>query len=602
MSVLIISGDEDAARALRSALSRAGTLAHWTSTVEDARQLLAVNQALVVVADTDVPHISALLEELTEEHPWLRVYLTADPDGIVPRLMAPLLVKPFDAAQLAELLQRDVELASLDRGQRSLRAQANDLALLVEATFEAIIGLGEGGVVLTWNQGAASLYGYSAEEMVGRSITLLEPGGGLQRRLSAGACQVAEVIRYTRSGQELLVHLSLAPVPRAPYSSLRYSEVSQDVTARRQLIRELEHTERLAGIGRIAASIAHEINNPLSVITASSSYLKQRARQTGDSELTEAAADMAYASERISGFVQHICGFARRERNTVESAPLNVTVSIALRMVKARASLARVELQVEPCEGVEVPHDPPRLAQAVVNLLTNAIDAAAAGSERRVVLRVVRSKLAVHLEVEDTGPGFAAGLGDALYEPFVTTKPHGKGTGLGLPITTQIVSDHQGSLHLMNRPEGGVLARLSLPLPSAYEPSVLIFEPDSSVRQAMAHELGAVRCETCTADTLEDACRILKERAVDVVIAQDATLTLECAERLRLAGPAHLLRASLRREGALTLDLCETRSGEAVGAAVRRLVGGEPSEPQPKRPSDHQPLTERKPGRDDRAR
>ncbi|MBX3185191.1 MAG: PAS domain S-box protein [Polyangiaceae bacterium] len=595
MSVLIISGDEDAARALRSALSRAGTLAHWTSTVEDARQLLAVKPALVVVADTDVPHISALLDELTEEHPWLRVYLTADPDGIVPRLMAPLLVKPFDAAQLAELLQRDVELASLDRGQRSLRAHANDLALLVEATFEAIIGLGEGGVVLTWNQGAESLYGYSAEEMVGRSITLLEPGGGLQRRLSAGACQVAEVIRYTRSGQEVLVHLSLAPVPRAPYSSLRYSEVSQDVTARRQLIRELEHTERLAGIGRIAASIAHEINNPLSVITASSSYLKQRAEQTGDDELAETAADMAYASERISGFVQHICGFARRERSAVESAPLNATMSIALRMVKARAEQARVTLHVEPCEGVEVPHDPPRLAQAIVNLLANAIDAAATG-EHRVALRVVRSKMAVHLEVEDTGPGFAEGLGDALYEPFVTTKPHGKGTGLGLPITTQIVSDHQGSLHLMNRPEGGVLARLSLPLPSACRPSVLIFEPDSSVRQAMARELDAVRCETCTADNLEDACRILNERPVDVVIAQDTTLTLECAEQLRLAGPAHLLRTSLRREGALTLDICEMRSGEAVGAAVRRLAGGEPSEPRA------EPLTERKPGRDDRVR
>ncbi|MGE0327227.1 MAG: PAS domain S-box protein, partial [Polyangiaceae bacterium] len=258
MSVLVVSDDEEAARALCSAVSRAGLIAAWAASVDEAWRNVALNPPMVLVADTELTEIPDFIEQIREDHPWTRVYLMADPDGIVPRLTAPLVAKPFDAAQFAELLAREVELAELDRGRRSLLAHVDELALLVQSSFEAIIGLSDDGTILSWNHGAETLYGYAAGEIIGRDIEVLEPGGAPKERLSRGARQVTEVRRHTKLGQDIIVPLSLSPVPNTQDTALRFAEVSLDVTARRKLERELEHAERLATVGRMAASMAHE--------------------------------------------------------------------------------------------------------------------------------------------------------------------------------------------------------------------------------------------------------------------------------------------------------------------------------------------------------
>src|SRR5690606_29102954 len=157
-----------------------------------------------------------------------------------PRMTAPLVPKPFDAAQLAELLARELELAQVERGRRSLQAHADELALLVQASFEAIVGLGADGTVLSWNRGAETLYGYTAPEMIGRCIDIVEPGDALAERLRKGERHITEVIRRTKLGAEVVVHLSLSTVPTPRNTALRFAEVSLDVTARRKLVRELE--------------------------------------------------------------------------------------------------------------------------------------------------------------------------------------------------------------------------------------------------------------------------------------------------------------------------------------------------------------------------
>jgi len=250
----------------------------------------------------------------------------------------------------------------------------------------------------------------------------------------------------------------------SPGHAFAYAETSLDVTPRRKLERELEHEKRLAAIGRIAASMAHEINNPLAVVRAANAYVAEVARTNGDALLTETVEDVRLASERIGSFVEHVCGFARRDRPTLRELPLRETVRMAMRLAKPRAAERDVEFVLEPGNEVRIPHDTARLSQAVLNLVSNAIDAAAEGG-RHVLVRVFAGEGSVRIQVDDDGPGVPEDLRDRAFEPFVTTKRHGYGTGLGLSITRQIVDDHGGAATLGPRPgRPGARAEIVLPL------------------------------------------------------------------------------------------------------------------------------------------
>jgi C4-dicarboxylate-specific signal transduction histidine kinase len=281
--------------------------------------------------------------------------------------------------------------------------------------------------------------------------------------------QAMETRRKHKSSRVLHVLVSRSKV-KAQSSRLGFVEVSLDMSARRELEQELEHSSRLATIGRLSASMSHEINNPLAVIRSSSAWLRGLAEGRGDEELIEAAVDMEIAADRIGGFVDHVCGFARRGRPVVSESPLSTTLEMAVRMVRPRATTKRVSLVIEPSSAGEraVLQDAPRLAQACINLIANAIDAAAQTAAEtgggQVRVSVVESPDRVSIRVEDNGPGVAVEIRDELFEPFSTTKPFGEGTGLGLALTRQIVEDHHGSVELKAREAGGTCAELSIPV------------------------------------------------------------------------------------------------------------------------------------------
>jgi len=260
----------------------------------------------------------------------------------------------------------------------------------------------------------------------------------------------------------VLVLVSLSPVAKG--TTFAFAETSLDITVRRQLERELEHEKRLAAIGRIAASMAHEINNPLAVVRAANAYVAEVARATGDALLIETVEDVRLAVDRIGGFVNHVCGFARRDRPTLADTSVRETVRMALRLGKPRAADRRVEMTLEPGSDVRVPHDAARVSQAILNLVSNGIDAAADGGGR-VCIRLVSDASCVRIQVDDDGPGLPPTIRDRAFEPFATTKPQGRGTGLGLAITRQIVDDHGGTVTLSDGPLGrGARAEIVLPL------------------------------------------------------------------------------------------------------------------------------------------
>jgi signal transduction histidine kinase len=271
-------------------------------------------------------------------------------------------------------------------------------------------------------------------------------------------------MRRNKSGREIIVLLSLSPVANG--TMFAFAETSLDITMRRQLERELEHEKRLAAIGRIAAAMAHEINNPLAVVRAANAYVAEVARAASDELLVETVEDVRLAVDRISSFVNHVCGFARRDRPTLSDASVRESVRMALRLAKPRAADRRVIMTLEAGADIRLPHDAARLSQAVLNLVSNGVDAATEGGGR-VVIRVLVDGQSVRLQVDDDGPGIPSQIRERVFEPFATTKPQGKGTGLGLAISRQIIDDHGGIVSLTDGPGGkGARAEIVLPLVS----------------------------------------------------------------------------------------------------------------------------------------
>src|SRR5689334_1114369 len=196
MSILIVSPDAEAARSLTSALGRRGHRSYWHESIAEARKGAIDEAPLVLVVDRELERFRELVDDVSATTPWLRVYEMASATAPADDRGWPVLHKPFDAAELATRLGREQELAELDRQKHTFEAHAEELALLVEASFEAIIGLGSTGIIQSWNRGAASIYGYSAKEILGRSIDVLEvKPHGATSRLAQAAGQAVEALR-----------------------------------------------------------------------------------------------------------------------------------------------------------------------------------------------------------------------------------------------------------------------------------------------------------------------------------------------------------------------------------------------------------------------
>jgi C4-dicarboxylate-specific signal transduction histidine kinase len=231
--------------------------------------------------------------------------------------------------------------------------------------------------------------------------------------------------------------------------------------------RRRTHSEKLATLGQLAASVVHEINNPVAFIGANLHYLEQEVlSETPPSreELAEVFRETRVGVERVRQIVADLRGFSRMDEEVPTKCALADVVSDAARIARLKLQhVARLEVDI-PAELPPVLAIRRRLAQVLLNLLVNAGDALEGrpGSEVRITGRQEGSR--VLLLVEDNGPGFPPDVLPRLFETFFTTKGHEKGTGLGLALSREMVEQFGGTLVAENRVEGGARLRLELPV------------------------------------------------------------------------------------------------------------------------------------------
>ncbi|MFT5589724.1 MAG: two-component system C4-dicarboxylate transport sensor histidine kinase DctB [Bradyrhizobium sp.] len=227
---------------------------------------------------------------------------------------------------------------------------------------------------------------------------------------------------------------------------------------------ELVQAGKLAMLGQMAAGVTHELNQPLAAIRA---FADNAVTFLERGQPVQASANLAHisaASARMGIIIGQLKAFARKSHGNVAVVELTSSVHASALLLQAECDRLGVVLQIEIAESLQLTGDAVRTEQVLINLLRNALDAVEEAAQRRVALSVTRDGDHALICVRDSGPGIPDDVAAQLFAPFFTTKPSGKGLGLGLAISSSIVQAMRGQLSAHNLPEGGAEFQLRLPL------------------------------------------------------------------------------------------------------------------------------------------
>jgi two-component system sensor histidine kinase PilS (NtrC family) len=386
-----------------------------------------------------------------------------------------LLIVALLASALAHELRLTGERLALSRARLSALRGLHERT--VESLSSGLLTTDAEGCITFFNPEAERITGRPAQEAVGRSLGEVLPGASeLARDASAAHGRMRARLRVAGPNGEWR-HLGIA------VSILRgdgdvpggYVTIFQDVTAVVQLEHELLRRERLAGVGELAASIAHEIRNPLAAISGSVELLRRGGTAPADSDrLMEI---VLREIERLDALIGDFLQYARPAQPKFEAVALSPLLEDVSRMLRA-AVPEGTRLELEADAGAVAWADATQLRQVLWNLLRNAFDAL----EGPGVVRISASRVAgppqeenvdgrksptegpdsVEIVVADTGRGIPLDDLERIFDPFYTTKPDG--TGLGLPTVHRIVEAHHGALAVESQSGVGTRVRMRLPL------------------------------------------------------------------------------------------------------------------------------------------
>ena len=225
----------------------------------------------------------------------------------------------------------------------------------------------------------------------------------------------------------------------------------------------LMRSEKLASIGRLAAGIAHEINNPLTSVLTFSSLLLRKAEQDGQKDKLEI---IVKETTRCRDIVRDLLNFARQGEPRKEERSINQVIESALSLTKNQLKVRENSITVKKELG-ELPPlrlDPNQMLEVFINVIINAIDAMAKGGELGIKTGLAEDAKAVEIKISDTGYGISKENLEKVFDPFFTTKEVGKGTGLGLAVTYGIIDGHNGSIDVESEVGKGTVFVITLPL------------------------------------------------------------------------------------------------------------------------------------------
>ena len=463
------------------------------------------------------------------------------------------------------------DISERKHAEQQVRLQASAL----DAAASIVITDREGAIIWS-NPGFTALTGYRADEVVGQTLRLLKSGRhdaafyrALWETILAGQTWRGEIINRRKDGTLYPEEQTITPVRDEAGEITHFVAIKEDISERKRLQEHLTQSEKLAAMGQLLASVAHELNNPLSVLTGHAALLKS----APDPKVVERAQKMIHAAERCARIVRNFLTLARQRPPERTRVDLNQVVRDAVELVAYPLRVDNVQLGLELFERLpRLTADGHQLHQVVINLLTNAHQALreAPGPRRiTVTTRAGADERSVLLEVADNGPGISQEIQARLFEPFFTTKPPGEGTGLGLAICQGIVNTHRGTLEVVSAPGHGATFRMELPVEEIQGTPVAESQPESptSGRTILVvddePEIAALLAEMLTGDghrveTVEDGLM-----ALDKLGAGTYDLIISDLRMPKLDGPG--LHAEVARRHPQLLRRMVFVTGDTLG-------------------------------------
>ncbi len=332
------------------------------------------------------------------------------------------------------------------------------LAAIIDSSEDAIISKDLNGIITTWNKAAQQMYGYTAEEIIGQSILRLIPQelrseeDEILRKLRAGQrLEHYETTRVTKDGQRIDVSLTISPIKDASGRVIGSSKIARNISIRKQMERLLIQSEKLAAAGRMAATVAHEINNPLEAVL--NLIFLARVTCPSDSETHEYLETAEKELERVSHIARQTLGFYRDT-----GTPTDVVVNDLLKNVLAvyRSKLTSRNIAVTQRMEAHRPLTASRgeLLQVFSNIIANSIDALRPGGSLYIETRETGNDGGIEILIRDEGGGIEAQHLARIFEPFFTTKER-YGTGIGLWVAKQLVEKRGGRIHITSSTQAG---------------------------------------------------------------------------------------------------------------------------------------------------
>ena len=450
---------------------------------------------------------------------------------------APVPQVGFDAPEVMVTFRDITERKQMDEA-------IGHIAAIVNSSEDAIIGKDLDGVVTSWNTGAEKIFGYSAAEMIGESILRvvpeeLEPEEAefLQHIAKGELVEHVETVRRRKDGGVVQVAVNISPIRNQWGKTIGASTIARDITKTKQMERQLLQSQKMDAIGQLTGGVAHDFNNLLGVVIGNLD-LAERMVPEGE-PVMQRIKTARKAAMRGTDLTRRLLAISSADDLKPEPMHLHHAIMNALELAaRAIGPEIKVSTQFDPMI-TSIFADAASFESALLNLAVNARDAMHMRGSLMITTQrvdldasfpsVLSGQIHVGsyacISVTDTGEGMTREVQERAFEPFFSTKPRGRGTGLGLAMVYGFAKQSGGTARIYSEPGLGTTVSLYLPLSASEAAPVPVSV--SGIRQAYARPGGTVLVVDDEVELLNIALAYLKDLGYDALSAHDPDLAVE---------------------------------------------------------------------------
>lgn len=339
-------------------------------------------------------------------------------------------------------------------------------------SIDAIVGFNNECEIFLWNKGAEKIFGWGKDEITGKNFNVLIPkelqDDGEVERMQAkvkefGFISNYETLRITKSGEYKNVSISRFVIFNEKEEIIGSVGIIRDITNEKNLEKELREKENLALIGQVVSSIAHNLSNPLNIISGNADYLLFE-KKKGDPDYDELKVIVDEAT-RITKSIRSILNFAKPLMPMWEVATFNEIIEDSVSGFKFLKGSKNIKLQLNLQKNPpNVKIDKELFKDVFLNIISNAIQAIPANKDGVIEVSTFTENGHSSVKISDNGTGIDEKDIPNIFKPFYSTKGYGKGTGLGLAFTERVVKEHHGSINVTSIQNEKTTFHLSIPI------------------------------------------------------------------------------------------------------------------------------------------